>query len=209
MKFKKVFRGYDPKEVDKHLTENAGKDQQIRAAQKERIEELLEENRALRKLVHQYQADEQAISKSLIASQNLAHEVKIDADKYSELVLTRAKIFCASWRAYSQTLVASLTDEEVREFNFLQRKIENMIGVYESGEVSGEISGEVSGNVETARDAESQTAQVAAATAIGGYYSNPIERVEKASEQVIDLNELISPKQSLEEICAELGILKK
>ena len=185
MKFKKVFRGYDPKEVDRHLTETASKDQQVRTAQKERIEELLEENRALRKLVHQYQVDEQAISRSLVASHNLAQEVKHDADKYSDLVLTRAKIFCASWRAYSQTLVATLSDEEVREFNFLQRKIENMVGVYEGKE----------------------EAEVAAAQAVGSY-SNPIERVEKASEQVIDLNELISPKQSLEEICAELGLAR-
>ena len=185
MKFKKVFRGYDPKEVDRHLTETANKEQQIRTAQKERIDELVDENRELRKLVQQYQADEQAISRSLISSHNVAEEVKVDADKYSELVLNRAKIFCASWRAYSQTLVAALSNEEVREFNFLQRKIENMIAAYESKEEK----------------------EVAAAAAAGAY-SNPIERVELASEQIIDLKELTSPNQSLEEICAELGIIK-
>ena len=187
MKFKKVLRGYDPKEVDRHLSETAAKEQEIRAAQKERIAELSEENRALRKLVRQYHADEQAISSSLIASQNLAHEVKLDADKYSEFVLTRAKIFCASWRAYSRTLVASLSDEEVRELNSLQRKIENLIDAYEGKEVAEVAAAEA--------DSDKKHA-----------FSNPISRIEGVSEQIIDLEELTNPSQSLEEICAELGL---
>ena len=191
MKFKKVLRGYDPKEVDRHLTETAAKEQEIRAAQKERIAELSEENRALRKLIRQYHADEQAISSSLIASQNLAHEVRLDADKYSEFVLTRAKIFCASWRAYSRTLVAALSDEEVRELNSLQRKIENLINAYEGKEVVEKVA---------AAEADSDK---------NHDFSNPISRIEDASEQVIDLAELTNPSQSLEEICIELGIVKK
>ena len=190
MKFKKVLRGYDPKEVDRNLAETAAKEQEIRVSQKERIEELSEENRALRKLVKQYHADEQAISSSLIASQNLAKEVRLDADKYSEFVLTRAKIFCASWRAYSQTLVASLSDEEVRELNLLQRKIENLINSYEGKEV----------------------AEVAAAEADSvknNVFSNPISRIESVGEQIIDLDELTNPSQSLEEICAELGLARR
>ena len=195
MNFKKVFRGYDPIEVDKHLAETANKEQQIRTAQKERIDELLEENRVLRKRVSHYEVNEQAISQALIDSHKLADEVKLDAEKYSNLVLNRAKIFCASWRAYSKTLVAALSDEEVREFNFLQRKIENMINAYEG---------------------KQQDSQVAAAKADErqndvpfGVFSNPIVRVEDASEHVIDLKELTKTNQTLEEICAELGILKK
>ena len=71
MNFKKVFRGYDPKQVDKYIAETAQKEQQLRTAQKERIDELSDENYALRQQIKQYQTDEQAISKSLIASQQL------------------------------------------------------------------------------------------------------------------------------------------
>ncbi|MCH5159231.1 MAG: DivIVA domain-containing protein [Clostridiales bacterium] len=191
MKFKKVLRGYDPKEVNKFLTETAAKEQEIRVSQKERIAELTEENRALRKLVRQYHADEQAISNSLIASQNLAQEVRHDADKYSEFVLTRAKIFCASWRAYSRTLVAALSDDEVRELNLLQRKIENLISAYEGKEALAEV-------VAAAANPDKKHG-----------FSNPISKIEDAGEQIIDLNELTNPTQSLEEICAELGIIKK
>ena len=187
MKFRKVLRGYDQKEVNKYLNDTASKEQEIRASQKERIDELLEENRALRKLVHQYHADEQAISQSLIASHSLAKDVRLDADKYSEMVLTRAKIFCASWRAYSQTLVASLSDEEVQEFNSLQRKIEKLICTYEGSEAKEVAAAEAN----SARNED---------------FSNPISRIEGAAEQIIDLNELITPQESLEEICAELGL---
>lgn len=178
MKFKKVFRGYDPTEVDRHLTETALKEQQIRAGQKERIDELLEENSALRKLVAKYQSDEKAILNALIESQKSAEATCVAAKEYSESVVQRAKIFCASWQAYAQTLVAALSDEEVQQLNFLQRKIENIVYGYEGKDVK----------------------EVAA--------TNPISRIEGAAEQAIDLKELITPTQSLEEICAELGLKK-
>ena len=187
MEFKKVFRGYDPQEVDRHLVETANKEQQIRASQKERIDELLDENRVLRNRVEQYKADEKAISQSLITAQNMAREVKIEADEYAKSVLNRAKVFYASWRVYSKMIVASLSDEEVREFNYLQRQIENLLNSYDGKKEVG--------------------AEVAAAEASA--LSNPIARVEQASEQVIDLKELISTNLSLEEICAELGIVEK
>ena len=185
MKFKRVFRGYDPREVDRHLVESSNKEQQIRTAQKERIDELVEENSALRKLVAQYQADEQAISRALIQSQNVAEQTRQQANEYSQMAIRRAKVFCASWQAYASTLVAALSDEEVRQLNGLQRKIENLLTEY-------------NGN----------NAQEVAATQAGVYF-NPIARVEGAAEQVIDLNELVAPSQSLEEICVELGIIKK
>ena len=185
MKFRKVLNGYDPKEVDRHLTDTANKEQQIRTAQKERIDQLVEENTVLRSTLEQLQQNEQAISKSLIDCHNVAEQVRSEAEQYSESVVKRAKIFCASWRAYAQTLVASLTDEEVVEFSFLQRKIENLVKSYESGKFQPNV----------------------AATATFDEFSNPISRIEGA-EEPIDIQELLNPKQSLEEICAELGLLK-
>lgn len=181
MKFKKVLRGYDPKEVEKYLTETANKEQQIRAAQKERIDELVDENATLRKALERYQADEKSIAKALIEAHNLANQIKVDADNYSESVLLRAKIFCAAWRAYSQTLVAALSAEEVRQFNLLQRKIEDLTAAYERDDVK----------------------EVAAAL---GAFSNPISKIEGEMGQQIDLKELLTPQQTLEDICAELGL---
>ncbi len=270
MNFKKVFRGYDPKQVDKYIAETAQKEQQLRTAQKERIDELSDENYALRQQIKQYQTDEQAISKSLIASQQLAQELKFDAEKYSELVLSRAKIFYATWRAYAQTLLASLSDEEVRQFNILQKKLENVINAYEGKDVAKETAERElamtavqdtaqdvpqeatdadKGATASAEETSSQPADVTtteqehaqAQEAVAGteeqnadplsteeewrharevvdvtpsettmgIYQNPIRKVEEASDQVIDLRELTQTDLSLEELCAELGLIVK
>ena len=232
MNFKKVFRGYDPKQVDKYIAETATKEQQIRTAQKERIDELSDENYALRQQIKQYQTDEQAISKSLIASQTLAQELKFDAEKYSDLVLSRAKIFYATWRAYSQTLISSLTDEEVAEFNQLQKRIEEVINTYEGAESTdtkqqkaSKVAATVEKKAETV-DEESQEpssqqvtheqlqqarklVDVTPSETTMGIYANPIKKIEQASGQVIDLNELTKVDMSLEELCAELGLTVK
>ncbi len=270
MNFKKVFRGYDPDEVDKYISDTAAKEQQLRTSQKERIDELSDENYALRQQVKQYQTDEQAISKSLIASQHLAQELKFDAERYSDLVLSRAKIFYATWRAYAKTLVAALSEEEVRQFNELRRKLEGIINAYEGKDVAREMEerdaqNAVAANAASAPSAPNeavnapnaaQTVPTAAPTqpvdvadsapdaapsrpdplgetpdpalseeekwrqarqvvdvtpseATMRIYANPISKVEQASGQVIDLRELTKTDMSLEDLCAELGLIVK
>ena len=265
MNFKRVFRGYDPEEVDKYIAETAQKEQQLRTAQKERIDELADENYALRRQV------EQAISKSLIASQHLAEELKFDAERYADLVLSRAKIFYATWRAYARTLLAALSEEEVRQFNVLRRKIEAIIDAYEGKDVAREMDehraehdraaaatepieqdeprqpteqedvpqateqdDEPTEHVEHAehsehtdegthesedeeRMAEEERWRQARAVVdvtpseatMSMTYSNPISKVEQASGQVIDLRELTRTDMSLEDLCAELGLIVK
>ena len=228
MNFKKVFRGYDPAQVDKYITETAAKEQQIRTAQKERIDELSDENYSLRQQLKQYETDEQAISKSLIASQHLAEELKFDAEKYSELVLSRAKIFYATWRAYSQTFIASLSPDEVEQFNKLQKRIEDVINAYEGNDVAREMDehkaqhDEAAASVSkaTAKPAqrklteediiqEYKTVDVTPSETTMGMYANPIKKVEEAANQVIDLRELTKVDMSLEELCEELGLTVK
>lgn len=230
MNFKKVFRGYDPAEVDKYIADTASKEQQLRVAQKERIDELSDENHTLRQQITQYQTDEQAISKSLVASQKLAQELKYDAEKYSDLVLSRAKIFYATWRAYAQTLLAALSPEEVAEFNKIQRKIEDIINAYEGKDVAKEMdereklhasysavaasdtATEPKTQVKIEQPSEPQTradVDVTPSETTMGIYANPIKKVEQAADQVIDLRELTKVDMSLEDLCAELGLTVK
>lgn len=189
MTFKKRFKGYDPAEVDKYIEETAARDKATRVAQKERIDELTEENYSLREQLKKLQANEEAISATLIASQNLAQQLKHDADKYADVVLIRAKIFYATWRAYSQTLISSLSAEEVAEFNKLQRKIEEIINAYDGKDISKEVEERV--------------------YAALGTYQNPITKVEQAAEHAIELSELAKPDLSLDDLCAELGLISK
>ena len=211
MNFKKVFHGYDPKEVDKYIAEIESRDKNTCSNQKERIDELKDENYTLREKLKQYQTDEQAISKSLIVSQRLAEDLKFDAEKYSDLVLSRAKIFYATWRAYSQTLISSLSQQEVEEFNKLQRKIEDVINAYEGKDVAREMEESVIEQVMPTSEVASVRAKpdVKPSESTMGTYANPISKIEQVSEATIDLRELARSDLSLEDLCAELGLTAK
>ncbi len=218
MKFKKVFRGYDPKQVDKHVAELTQKHEQIRLAQKQYLEELTEENYQLRHKVKQYEQDEQAISKSLIESQKLADELKNDAVHFSEVVLSRAKVFYATWQAYAQTLTATLDEQELAQFNLLMKKIENIINAYEGKNVQSDVQTIVNQAQQTDQVAVSQADEqtpdqqqaespdLCPTDATMGVYANPISKIEQAS-QVIDLRELTVVEDSLEQICIDLGLI--
>ena len=101
MEFKRAFRGYDVNEVDRYIAETADKEKKIRLNQRERIDELSDENYLLREELNRYKADEQAIIKSLVASRNLAHDVELSAEEYADKVLIQAKKFYATWQTYA------------------------------------------------------------------------------------------------------------
>ena len=207
MTFKKVFRGYDPRQVDKYVQETAQKEAEIRTAQKERIDQLTDENYALLQKVKQYQMDEKAISKSLIETQKLANELKGDAERFSELVLARAKIFYATWHAYSKLMIATMSAEEVEIFNKLKRKIEFIINAYEGKDVASEIAQIATSGKASAKTTESNGVDVKPTDKTMGVTSNPIKKVEQAAEHAIDLRELVSTDDNLEDICKELGLI--
>ena len=191
MKFNRVFRGYDPEQVDKYLAEQERKHDETCAAQKHRINELADENAALRTQVAKYREDEAAISKALIASNKLALELEGDAEKFSELTLSRAKIFYATWYAYSQTLVSALSPDEVRQFNQLKLKIERIINAYEGGNVQ-HFAAEIAAKL-AEEDGATDLAHV-----------NPIDKV--AAAHAIELSELLKPQETLAELCRDLGL---
>ncbi|MBR2986205.1 MAG: DivIVA domain-containing protein [Clostridia bacterium] len=229
MKFKKVFSGYSPKQVDEYLRDLTQKHEQVRLAQKQHLDELTEENYQLRQKVKQFEQDEQAISKSLIESQKLASELKNDAVRFSELVLSRAKVFYATWQAYAKTLVATLDDQELLQFGRLMAKIERLINAYEGKNVHSDVKTIVdkarqTDVVETptdqpqedADDAQTEVAatdtppvetpDLAPSATTMGVYANPIDKVEQAG-QVIDLRELTKVDDSLEQLCVDLGLI--
>ncbi len=207
MKFKRVFRGYDVKQVDAYILHVQEDEKQHSQALKERIDELTEENYVLLKQVEQYQTDEKAISKSLIDSQKLADELTQDAEKYSDLVLTRAKIFYAAWSAYSQTLIATLSDDEVKSFNKIQGKIENIINAYEGKNIADDSKDlvQMANSQEDVVMTEQLDITPSEAT-MQQRLQNPIDKVQQASDYTIDLRELASTDQSLEQLCADLGL---
>lgn len=206
--FKKALFGYDTKQVDQHVQALTEQNQAILPL-RERVEELREENESLRLLVKKYQDDEQAISKSLVESQKIADELRGDAKQFAEITLSRAKIFYATWTAYSKTLVASLSAEELKQFNQLKRKIEQVINAFEGKNVA-----EFGEKIATASADETAVSTHAVATSttdakaetVGASSQNPLDKISQESGQVIDLRELLCPEESLAELCQDLGL---
>lgn len=194
-KFDTVFRGYDKQAVDSYINDITTRYDNALASQKDRIFSLVDENGQLKEKLQQYIVDEQAISKSLVESQKLASELKYDAEKYSRLVLTRAKVFYATWQSYAKTLLATLTDAEVKQFNALADKVRQLIDTYEG---DGTTTTMLDNVVATSTVIPTQESKPTA---------NPIERVQQAAGAVIDPKEIIETDQTLEELCRELGLI--
>lgn len=131
MEFKKVFRGYAPKEVDKYIAETAERETSTRRAQKERIDELLEENINLRDRITELQRRQNDVGEVLIVAQQVANDIERHAKDYADRALVEAKKFYATWQAYSKTIVASFTEDELAAFTNLERKIGDVIANYE------------------------------------------------------------------------------
>ncbi|MCM1290248.1 MAG: DivIVA domain-containing protein [Corallococcus sp.] len=249
MKFSTSMRGYNKKEVDKYIADLEQKESNLRNAQKQHIDELADENFALRRQLQVYLSNERAIAQSLVDANNLAGELQGNAQKFAEVTLERAKTFYVAWSSYAKTLVATLSDEEVKRFNELKDKIERTINAYEGGDVASyanKITAQIDkppiaeksvsfshtdspalqndaangtqSESETFSPAQSevdaQLKPLAAATQAPTNaqkraverLTNPIEKVQQASGQVIDLRELVRPNESLADLCRDLGL---
>lgn len=226
MEFRKVFHGYDPHSVDKYLSDLTEQNKKIHSSQRERIDELLDENATLRDRIAELQAKENAVTDALVVSRNAALLMEQQAKDYSDKALFQAKKFYATWQAYAQTVVSSFTKEELAAFNGLQRKIERVIAEYEreakknaekipfSQRMERELeelnrrSRELEASEKAAAAASAPTEQSAqeAVSDVTDKLLNPIDKVEKAAEQAIDLRELTRATDSLEDLCADLGL---
>lgn len=230
MEFKKVFRGYNPAQVDKYIAETAERETATRKAQRERIEELSEENYNLRERIVELTRRQNDVAEALIVAEQVAGDIEQHAKDYADRALVEAKKFYATWQAYSKTIVASFTEDELAAFSNLERKIGEVIANYErklkGGNSASAGSKSKGGRKMTPDEFVKQVEQAAENLAVNSDSdeqeganavvsaapkrkkdSNPIKRVEQAAGQSIDLRELIRPEQSLEELCADLGLI--
>ena len=227
MEFRKVFHGYDPRSVDKYISDTAEQNKKIHSSQRERIDELLDENATLRDRIAELQAKENAVTDALVVSRNAALLMEQQAKDYSDKALFQAKKFYATWQAYAQTVVSSFTKEELAAFNGLQRKIERVIADYEreakknaekipfSQRMERELEElnrrsreleEASKNATATSPSPAEQSAQEAVSDVTDKLLNPIDKVEKAAEQAIDLRELTRATDSLEDLCADLGL---
>lgn len=209
MKFSKSFRGYTPYEVDAYLEKLQKNYDEILAQKSQRLNELSDENADLRKTSEKYREKEQSIVDSLVSSQKVAETVRAEADKYAEVTVLRAKEFYAAWQSYAQTLVKSLSDAEVAQFNEILSKMEQLVNDFEGGDIR-----DFSSKLTAA--AEAQTSSIEPAdkpqnAEAESKMQNPVKKVEEAAgerKHIIELEELLVPKESLDDLCRSLGVKK-
>ena len=231
MAFKRKMRGYDPAEVDKYIAELSEREGATRRAQKERIDELSEENYNLRERIAELTRRENDISEALITAQAVARDMEQYAQDCANKALFEAKKFYATWQAYSKTIVATFTDDELAAFTALERKIGDVISAYER-KLNGEDAADDVTATAPKKPRKSSTRKTTpeefvkkmeqAAEELNAKAEkkskekpatdespdpNPITRVQQAAGQTIDLRELLRPEQSLEDLCADLGLI--
>lgn len=211
MKFTKVLRGYSPQEVDCYLDALKNKYNEVFSAQRQRIDDLSDENSELRKTVTEYKQKEQSIVDSLVESQQFAESIRTEAEKFAEVTALRAKEFYAAWQSYSQTLISGLSDQEVAQFNDLLSKMEKLIDDFDGGSVrdysaraAASFAQKAEGNTAGSSEPSKSAGAERPAT---GRMQNPIKKVEETAgerQHAIELEELIFPTESLDELCRSL-----
>lgn len=212
MKFSKTLRGYSPREVDLYLDTLKNKYNEIFAEQRQRVDELSDENAELRANLEDYKSKEKSIVDSIVESQKVAASVKSEADKYAEVISLRAKEFYAAWQNYSKTLVSSLSDAEVAQFNEILAKMESLVNDFDGGDVrqfSAATAADVNLTSQTSVDSQDDVVQSKAEQKFASKMINPIKKVEDAAGErhhAIELEELLVPKESLDDLCRSLGV---
>ena len=261
MEFKKVFRGYDPKQVDRYIAETAERESSTLVAQRDRIDELSEENYNLRERITELTRRQNDVAEVMLTAQRVANDIEQNAKDYADRALVEAKKFYATWQAYSKTIVASFSEDELKAFADLENKIGNVITEYERKlkgdeplkrkskpklspdefvkqmELAAEElnarskqaeqdaqateseaqpaqdvpadadASEPSAESDSSADAAEKAEQATATVSRGKKSANPVTRIEQASGQSVELMDLLRPKESLEDICADLGLL--
>lgn len=93
--FQKVWRGYDPEEVDKAYAEIQHKLDEANASNRElrlQINSLREQNTEWGNRLKSYGEMEKDLRDALLSSQRVAGQVKENAEKDSELLIENAKV---------------------------------------------------------------------------------------------------------------------
>lgn len=205
--FRKVISGYDTVEVDKQFAELRRKYEERLSEQKERIFNLLEENKQLSSKLSVYETKEQAIIEAEISSRTNAKILTDKANNQVEQLInqaiskskqlislglsqyekakSRTDIFIACCQMYISKLMGVLNEQQLKEFGVLYNKLV-LINCAESTNTIP-----VCNNM--AEDV------ISAAT-------NSLTQPKQQIAHKLNFEDFYNVTQSLEQLCKELGI---
>lgn len=221
-KFKIVRKGYDAKEVDSFLLKTEKEQAAAIASQKKIIDELSEKLEKQRLKIEEYESKSKRISDALMNAVAKADEIeKLSAFKYTQ-EMEQLKTFHARWLTYYAKLIKKypLTEdlEAVRSFN---DKVNRILGDSDKDESASvrfreEFSKLIKQNGALDEDGDDDIPSFAPATfmklpdegkneSCATVKQNSIP--DAADNSGFSFEEALNPKQSLEEIMADLGLL--
>ena len=182
-KFQKKLRGYDVKEVDSFIAATTAAYEERLTRQAEAIDELKAQCATLRAENAAFSERERSVSKALLAASEKAEEIEAAAKVRYSLEIQRLKAFQEKWADYMDKFQGDKAiGADVRQFaEFLTNLEQDLTAVMER-----DLN--MSATVPTVK------------------YQEGLSQKAKGSSHGFDLREALTPKQTLAEICRELGL---
>lgn len=169
--FRKVIGGFDTVEVEKYIADLRRKYEDILAEQKERIFNLVEDNKQLTVKLNSYTTKEQAIIDAEVNSRANAKLLSDKSNEQAELLVSQAianskrivelgitqyqqakhrtDSFIAACQMYINKLLGKLSPEQLKEFSLLFNKLvlinsQESLGVYNKAKAEVQSGGSLS-----------------------------------------------------------------
>ena len=120
-KFRIVRKGYDTQEVDRYLEKSVKNYEAAMAEQKDRIFQLVEENKILNEKKREYEDSKDAIGKAIIEANVKAEQIVAEAQTRAEDQLEHLKLFSLKLDNYFGE------DSEEEDYKKLRELVENVI----------------------------------------------------------------------------------
>ncbi len=202
--FKRAIRGYDEKEVNAFLTKLNDNFASVTEEQKERIDELKEQNEKLSEELREYKKKEKLIERTLTEATKRAGDIESELKTQYALEIERLKIFQAKWtNCYEELKNKYHFDKDVNNMESLVISTKQTL-IDKLGRLNI-ILPQLEADEQIQFDQESERINRLQEEQADRLVSELKSQIQELDEQ-FDYKEALTPKKSLEELCREIGL---
>lgn len=202
--FRKVLRGYDEKEVNVFLTKLNDNFASVSEEQKERIDELKEQNEKLVEELNVYRKKEKLIERTLTEATRRAEDIESELKTQYALEIERLKIFQAKWtNCYEELKNKYHFDKDVNNMESLVISTKQTL-IDKLGRLNI-ILPHLESEEQMQFDSESERITKLQEEQADRLVSELKNQIKELDEE-FDYKEALTPKKSLEELCREIGL---
>ena len=202
--FRKVLRGYDEKEVNVFLTKLNDNFASVSQEQKERIDELKEQNEKLAEELSVYRKKEKLIERTLTEATRRAEDIESELKTQYALEIERLKIFQAKWtNCYEELKNKYHFDKDVNNMESLVINTKQTL-IDKLGRLNI-ILPHLESEEQMQFDSESERITKLQEEQADRLVSELKNQIKELDEE-FDYKEALTPKKSWEELCREIGL---